>query len=43
MSILGREARLEAITYEHSWVEAGLEVVTYEHSESSGQAGDCML
>jgi len=32
MSTLGREARLEAVNYEHSWVEAKLEAVNYEHS-----------
>ncbi len=43
MSILGREARLEAVNYEHSWAEGRLEGVNYEHSGSRGQAGGCKL
>ena len=43
MSILGREAKLEAVNYEHIGVAARLEAVNYEHIGSRDQAGSCNL
>ena len=50
MSILGREAWLEVINYEHSGPRAGVgsreaasKDVKNEHSGSRGQAGGCKL